>query len=273
MGTDGTEGYLEDGEGPVRSIRLSPFKIAPCTVTNADFLRFVFATGYVTDAERYGWSFVFEAHVAGEPLEDGSYVRDTPWWIAVKNANWAQPEGGNSNIDDRMDHPVVHVTWFDAKAFCRWSGTRLPTEAEWECSARGGLEQCRYPWGDEIYPGGEHHCNIWQGDFPTHNTMEDGFASTAPVDTFQANGYGLYNVSGNVWEWCEDWFSPDYHQVTEVVDPLNRVPSGSRSMRGGSFLCHHTYCNRYRVAARSSNTPESSTNHTGFRVAADGQVI
>ena len=173
------------------------------------------------------------------------------------------------DIRDRLDHPVTHVSWNDAMAYCRWTGTRLPTEAEWECAARGGLERKIYPWGDRLTVGGRHMCNIWQGEFPDLNHGTDGYLGTAPVASYEANGYGLYNIAGNVWEWCEDWFSPKYHRVTRLANPRYLIPTGNRSMRGGSFLCHHSYCNRYRVAARSHNTPGSFTNHCGFRIAAD----
>jgi formylglycine-generating enzyme required for sulfatase activity len=160
----------------------------------------------------------------------------------------------------------VHISWNDAQAYCRWSGTRLPTEAEWEFAARGGLEQNTYPWGNELTPEGEHRCNIWQGIFPMDNTEEDGYSGTAPVHAYKPNAYGLYNVAGNVWEWCEDYFSPRYHLETHHRDPVYAKVADTRSLRGGSFLCHHSYCNRYRVAARSSNTQHTSSSNIGFRV-------
>lgn len=270
MGTHDGEGYAGDGEGPRRRVRCGRFRIAACAVSNADFSRFVEDTGYVTDAEKYRWSFVFHQFVRAE-LKAGpvDVPPDAPWWIKVEGACWSRPEGPGSNLDGRMDHPVTHVSWFDAEAYCRWSGSRLPTEAEWECAARGGLEGRRFAWGDDLLPAGRHRCNIWQGRFPEVNTGEDGYVGTAPVTAFEPNGFGLYNACGNVWEWCADWFSPNYHRVTRADDPVYLVPSGRRSMRGGSYLCHDSYCNRYRVAARTSNTPDSSTGHCGFRVAAD----
>jgi formylglycine-generating enzyme len=259
--------FPDDGEGPPRRVKLGEFVMARHTVSNRQFGEFIRATGYTTDAERYGWSFVFSGFVsAAAKRAIGSQVADTPWWIPVPHAYWAQPEGPHSTVLDRLDHPVVHISWNDASAYCQWSGTRLPTEAEWEMAARGGLEQAIYPWGDELTPGGNHRCNIWQGRFPDHNTGEDGHLGTAPVEAFEPNGYGLYNVVGNVWEWCEDHFSSAYHRVTSTLDPLQREPTGQRSLRGGSYLCHDSYCNRYRVAARSSNTPDSSSGNIGFRV-------
>jgi formylglycine-generating enzyme len=266
MGSDDRR-FPDDGEGLPRRVTLSAFAIACHAVSNLQFGDFVRATGYTTDAERYGWSFVFGAFLTEETKRAiGSRAADTPWWVPVPHAYWAQPEGPPSTILDRLDHPVVHVSWNDAKAYCRWARTRLPTEAEWEMAARGGLEQTLYPWGDELTPAGEHCCNIWQGSFPDHNTAEDGYDGTAPVHAFRPNGFGLHNMAGNVWEWCEDYFSPQYHCITAAENPLQDEPAANRSLRGGSFLCHESYCNRYRVAARSSNTPDSSASNIGFRI-------
>jgi formylglycine-generating enzyme required for sulfatase activity len=260
--------YPDDGEGPVRKVTLTTFAIACHAVSNLQFGEFVRATGYTTDAERHGWSFVFEGLLSDAARQAAtSRAAGTPWWVVVPHAYWAQPEGPHSTILDRLDHPVVHVSWNDAKAYCRWSGSRLPSEAEWEMAARGGLEQAIFPWGDELTPDGEHRCNIWQGQFPDVNTADDDYVGTVPVHAFKANGYGLHNVAGNVWDWCEDFFSPRYHYVTAAENPFNREPSPNRSLRGGSFLCHDSYCNRYRVAARSCNTPDSSASNIGFRVA------
>jgi sulfatase modifying factor 1 len=259
--------FPDDGEGPVREVHLRTFEIACHAVSNLQFGDFVRDTGYTTDAERYGWSFVFEG-LLGESRRRELTARapETPWWVPVPHAYWAQPEGADSSVLERLAHPAVHISWNDARAYCFWSGTRLPTEAEWEMAARGGLEQASYPWGDDLLPDGEHRCNIWQGSFPTRNTIEDGYLGTAPVHAFKPNGYGLHNAAGNVWEWCEDYFSPVYHAKTSARDPFNAEPAPSRSVRGGSFLCHESYCNRYRVSARSSNTPESAASNTGFRV-------
>jgi len=270
MGTDDRIGYPADGEGPVRRVTVAPFWMAATAVSNAGFAAFADATGYVTDAERFGWSFVF-AGLLPDDFPDTSGVAAAPWWRQAFGASWRHPEGPQSNIDARMDHPVVHVSHGDALAYCAWAGLRLPTEAEWEFAARGGLEQKRYPWGDELTPSGEHLCNIWQGEFPVTNTQDDGYYGTAPVATFAPNGYGLYNVCGNAWEWCADWFSPTFHIAGPREDPAGPPLGTHRVIRGGSYLCHESYCYRYRVAARSANTPDSSTGNTGFRCARDDE--
>ncbi|MFS0726668.1 formylglycine-generating enzyme family protein [Paenibacillus sp. 1P07SE] len=270
MGTDTPDGFPADGEGPVRQVEVRSFRISPYAVTNRQFGHFVEATGYVTEAERFGWSYVFHLLASEAVKEQVSNVpQEVPWWLVVHGAYWRQPEGEDSSIDDRLDHPAVHISWHDAEAYCKWAGGRLPTEAEWEYAARGGLARKTYPWGDLLKPDGEHRCNIWQGKFPSKNNPSDGYVGTAPVDAYKPNGYGLYNMSGNVWEWCADWFSPRYHIETASVDPRFERETGRRSMRGGSYLCHRSYCNRYRIAARSSNTPDSSTGNCGFRMVMD----
>jgi formylglycine-generating enzyme required for sulfatase activity len=249
--------YSADGETPPRTARVAAFRIAAHAVRNDEFAEFVAATGYLTTAEREGWSFVFGG-LLPDHFPPTRAVAAAPWWRQVPGACWNRPEGGTSDVDGRGDHPVVHVSWLDARAYCRWAGGRLPGEAEWEYAARGGLDGARFPWGDELTPGGEHRMNVFQGRFPERDTGDDGFVGTAPVDAFPANGYGLHNATGNVWEWCADRFGPSR-------------PRG-RSMRGGSYLCHESYCWRYRCAARSANTPDSSAGNIGFRLAADADV-
>ena len=269
MGDAFDEGYRADGETPVHAVRLKPFHIDETAVTNAQFATFVKATGHVTDAERYGSSAVFHLVVDADPSDILGDAAGTPWWINVRGAHWRRPEGGRSGIAGRQNHPVVHVSWHDASAYARWAGKRLPTEAEWEYAARGGLDGRRYAWGDDLTPGGRWRCNIWQGRFPHTNTAEDGYLTTAPVKSYRPNGLGLWNVAGNVWEWCADWFSPTYYTHSAAEDPKGPETGTSRVLRGGSYLCHDSYCNRYRVAARSSNTPDSSTANLGFRCAND----
>jgi sulfatase modifying factor 1 len=270
MGTDNPAGFPADGEGPVREVRVDPFYIDVCAVTNAQFARFVKATGHKTEAEEFGWSFVFRGFLSPQAAEGVTQVvAETPWWAPIEGATWRHPEGPRSNIRKRTDHPAVHISWNDASAYCAWAGKRLPTEAEWELAARGGLEQKTYPWGDELTPDGEHRCNIWQGAFPDDNTGDDGYAGTAPVRAFPPNGFGLYNASGNVWEWQTDWFSPTFHQDGPHDNPTGPLSGSSKVIRGGSYLCHESYCNRYRVAARSANTSDSSTGNLGFRCARD----
>ena len=267
MGSDADEGEPGDGEAPSRLVTLAPFWIGQAAVSNADFAGFVDATGYRTAAERTGWSFVF-AGLLPDDFPSTRGVAETPWWREVEGACWRAPEGPRTPVEERMEHPVVHISWHDASAYCAWAGKRLPSEAEWECASRGGLDGKRYPWGDELTPGGEHRCNIWQGQFPRSNTNQDGFYGTAPVDAFEPNGYGLFNTSGNAWEWCADWFSP-YHSGAPLTNPSGPDAGTHRVIRGGSYLCHESYCFRYRVAARSANTPASTTGHTGFRCARD----
>jgi formylglycine-generating enzyme len=268
MGNDGPSAYPGDGEGPPRRIRLDPFRIDRHALSNAEFAAFVEETDHVTEAERFGWSFVF-AGLLPDDFPPTRAAVHAPWWRQVEAADWRRPEGSQSNLDGRMDHPVLHVSWTDAQAYCEWAGKRLPSEAEWEYAARGGLEEKVFPWGDEREPGGEHRMNVWQGAFPRENTCADGFYGTCPVDAFPANGYGLHNMTGNVWEWCADWYSPDFHTRDRRANPQGPRRGTNRSTRGGSYLCHHSYCRRYRVAARNALEPESTTGNTGFRCAGD----
>jgi sulfatase modifying factor 1 len=252
MGDSSPDAIPSDAEGPVRSVHVPAFRISPTSVTNADFAAFIRATRYITEAERNGTSFVFYLQLPEAARQAVTHaVTETPWWIPVEHASWQRPEGPGSHVRDRPNHPVVHISWNDAVAYCDWSNTRLPTEAEWERAARGGLEGKRFAWGDELCDeNGIPRCNIFRGTFP--NAPDPGW-QVGPVDarSGEPNGFGLYNVCGNVWEWCAD-----------------AREEGRRALRGGSFLCHDSYCNRYRVAARSANTPDSSTSNIGFRVVA-----
>ncbi|SFZ85137.1 Formylglycine-generating enzyme, required for sulfatase activity, contains SUMF1/FGE domain [Devosia enhydra] len=259
-----------DGEAPLREQRVGGFAIDPFTVTNAWFGRFVAATGYVTEAERFGWSFVFYL-LMPEHLGPTQGVVGATWWRNVPGADWRHPEGPGSSIAERENHPVVQVSLNDARAFCRWAGARLPSEAEWEHAARGGLSgDVRYPWGDrepddlDFMP-----CNIWQGAFPERNTRADGYLGTAPVDAFAPNGYGLYNMCGNVWEWCDQPMRIRSNKKLLRQADEDVVKKGFYLTKGGSYLCHRSYCHRYRIAARTGNTPDSATGHIGFRVVYD----
>ncbi|XP_032997074.1 formylglycine-generating enzyme [Lacerta agilis] len=268
MGTD-EPAIQQDGESPARRVHIEHFFMDRYEVSNAEFEKFVNATGYLTEAERFGDSFVFEG-VLSEQVKTGIHqaVAIAPWWLPVKGANWKHPEGPDSNISNRMDHPVLHVSWNDAVAFCSWAGKRLPTEAEWEYSCRGGLENRLFPWGNKLHPSGRHYANIWQGEFPTSNTGEDGYQGTAPVTSFPPNGYGLYNIVGNAWEWTSDWWGVR-HSADETYNPKGPPTGTDRVKKGGSYMCHKSYCYRYRCTARSQNTPDSSASNLGFRCAAD----
>uniref|UniRef100_A0A493TMN1 Sulfatase modifying factor 1 n=1 Tax=Anas platyrhynchos platyrhynchos TaxID=8840 RepID=A0A493TMN1_ANAPP len=240
MGTDEPE-IWQDGEGPARRVRLNGFYMDQHEVSNEDFERFVNATGYLTEAEKFGDSFVFEGMLSEE-------LPHSALWPALQNFINCADDLVPFVFFPRMDHPVLHVSWNDAVAFCTWAGKRLPTEAEWEYSCRGGLENRLFPWGNKLQPKGQHYANIWQGVFPSNNTAEDGYKGTAPVTAFPPNGYGLYNIVGNVWEWTSDWWA-----ALVTISPFSL----------------QSYCYRYRCAARSQNTPDSSASNLGFRCAAD----
>ena len=275
MGTDGDYGFPLDGEGPAHAVKLAAFYLDATCVTNEQFNAFVNATGYKTESERFGWSFVFFGHLS--PKQQTTAVRlrvlGSEWWCRVDGATWRHPEGPGSHIKQRWGHPVVQVSWSDAVAYATWAGKRLPTEAEWEYAARGGLAQKRFPWGDELEPEGRHRMNVWQGVFPAANTEADGHFGPAPAKSYRANGYGLYQMTGNVWEWCADWFgAATYRERARgqpCVNPTGPGTGDRRVMRGGSYLCHASYCNRYRTDARSSNAPDSATTNLGFRCARD----
>ena len=305
MGWDGPEGRPD--ERPAHRVRLDGFWIDATEVTNAQFAAFVEATGYRTTAERpIDWAQLRTQVPPGTPkpsedqLQPGSMVFTPPppaiggptldqptWWRWVPGANWRHPEGPGSSIDQRQDHPVVHVSWDDAMAYARWAGKQLPTEAQWERAARIGQEGRRYVWGDRLTPGGIHQANIWQGVFPTRNTLEDGHAGTAPVRSYPPNSAGLHELSGNVWEWTADQFRADTYSVrveelngavcenptgpTRTVDPRMPHAPVTRVQKGGSFLCHPSYCSSYRPSAKMSSTPDSGLSHLGFRCVSPDQ--
>ncbi len=255
----------DDGEDPMRKTRIKPFRMGATSVTNAQFKAFVEATGYVTEAERFGWSFVFWAQVP-ETLGATQGVIDIEWWRRVDGANWRDINGPGTMAEHwHPDHPVVQVSWNDARAYADWVGGRLPTEAEWEHAARGGMGDVRFPWGDQEPNDTDFQpCNIWQGRFPEVNTAKDGFAATAPAQFYDPNGYGLYNLVGNVWEWTAEAYR--IKSLKKQVRQRLAGMKGYKLSKGGSFLCHKSYCYRYRIAARSGTSPDSATTHQGFRV-------
>lgn len=241
------------GEQPAHEVVLRPFWIAEREVTVAEFAAFAKATSYRTESEQLGWSGVFDTSQGV--------------WSKVDGADWRHPEGPGTKAADA--EPVTHVSWNDAQAYARWAGARLPTEAEWEYAARGGLTSMPYVWGREGRPTGPPRANWWQGPFPERNTQEDGYLRRAPVGTFAPNTYGLYDMAGNVWEWCADWFDRGYYASSPRENPTGPAAGSERVMRGGSWLCADNFCSNYRPAARSSATPDTGLNNVGFRLAAD----
>ena len=259
-----------DGEGPLREKALNAFRMSCGSITNAQFAAFVNDTGYLTEAEHHGWSFVFW-HQVPEYVGATQGVANSAWWRRVEAACWQRITGPQCTYASRHpEHPVVHVSWNDARAYCSWIGGRLPSELEWEHAARGGLGDVRFPWGD-AEPDDERFfpCNIWQGQFPESNTTRDGYASTAPSVSFEPNGYGLYNMVGNVWDWTEDTFTVPNRRTRSGRDTTAVL----KLAKGGSFLCHRSYCFRYRIASRIGNPRDSTTTHMGFRVVWDENSI
>jgi len=300
MGSESSMAFAH--EGPEHTVRVSGFWMDAAPVTNAEFRRFVAATGYVTIAERpIDVEELMKQLPRGTPppppevLKPGSVVFAPPshavalddpfqWWAFVPGANWRHPDGPGSSIEGKDDHPVVHIAWDDAAAYAEWAGKRLPTEAEWEFAARGGLDQQPFAWGGDPATDEDCHANIWQGDFPSRDTAADGFSGTSPVRAFEPNGFGLYDMAGNVWEWTNDYYRPDTYARRSgqtVVNPTG--PSRSfdprepyavkRVQKGGSFLCNDSYCSGYRPSARQAGSPDTGSNHTGFRCVLDPEML
>jgi formylglycine-generating enzyme required for sulfatase activity len=292
MGAADNEGRPD--EYPQHKVKLDGFWMDATEVTNAQFRKFVESTGYITTAEKdVDWnelkkqlpegtekphdsllkaaSLVFTPPSFQVPLDNVSH-----WWSWEKGASWKHPEGPASGIEGRDDYPVVHVSWEDAQAYCKWAGKRLPSEAEWEFAARGGFSNQPFPWGKEAIEAGKPKANTWQGQFPNKNTNWDGFYKASPVKTFAANGYGLYDISGNVWEWCSDWYDNSWYEASQgkiLINPVGPDKSydpmeptvPKKVVRGGSFMCHASYCKGYRVSARMKTSPDTGLEHTGFR--------
>jgi formylglycine-generating enzyme required for sulfatase activity len=296
MGGDNDQASAD--EFPKHNVKVNGFWMDETEVTNAQFQKFVDATGYVTTAEQKpDWNELKKTLPPGTPKPADSLLvaaslvfRQTnrevnlhdynQWWSWVAGANWKQPQGPGSSIKGKENHPVVQVSWFDAMAYCKWAGKRLPTEAEWELATRGGLVNNIYFWGNEHVNSGKPKTNSWEGKFPYFNEMKDGFLKSAPVKSYAANGYGLYDMAGNVWEWCSDWYNAEYYKSLANTTADNPVgPSKSfdpedpytpkRSLRGGSFLCNDSYCSGYRVARRMKSSPDTGLEHTGFRCVKD----
>ena len=274
MGYEGNDSFKGDGEGPLRQVRIDSFYLDQTTVTNEAFSKFVEDTNYITDSEKFGWAYVFIGQLKKSTvrkLNHSRKVQDVEWWVGIDGANWRKPEGPGSNIKNRMHHPVVSVSWHDALAYAQWANKRLPSEAEWEYATRWNNKNAKkFPWGDELVSGGKHRCNVWQGKFPYENKAEDGYLWTAPAKSFQRYDNQFYNLIGNVWEWCNDWFCNQWHIEDSEQTRINPQGPGvghRKVIKGGSFLCHESYCNRYRIGARTSNTPDSATTNLGFRCA------
>jgi len=255
--------YPEDGEFPERRVYVDPFSLAESCVTIDEYQTFVSATGYLSVAEQIGSSFVFYQQV--ESPDQYSAPSHAPWWRQVPGACWHSPNGTINQQDDIGTHPVTHIARIDALAYCQWSGTRLPTESEWEYAARGPLVSKPYPWGDDLTPNGQHRANLWQGDFPEHNTGEDGFTSTAPVTAYGRSGFGHFNMIGNVWEWVSDRFT-DRHSPRPVKNPTGPLNGHRFVAKGGSYLCHASYCARYRTSSRQGLPADTTAGNIGFRV-------
>lgn len=295
MGGDNEQ--ADANEFPKHDVEIHAFWMDEHEVTNAQFAEFVKATGYVTVAERpIVWEEMQKELPPGTPkpadslLQPGALVfraskhpvpLDDPgrWWAWTLGAHWKQPEGPGSSIEDRMNHPVVQVAWEDATAYCKWAGKRLPTEAEWEWAARGGLSNMVYPWGNEPVEAGQAKANFWQGMFPYLNEKKDGFYLSAPVKSFEPNGYGLFDMAGNVWEWCADWFDSEYYSSDQAKQRNTQGPDKAfnpmmpyqqeKVIRGGSFLCSEEYCSGYRNARRMGSSTDTGLSHTGFRCVKD----
>ncbi len=290
MGATDKEG--RNDESPAHIVTIAGFWMDATEVTNAQFQRFVDATGYITTAEKKpDWEEIKKQLPVGTPKPDESIlvaaslvftppshavsIQDvSQWWTWAQGANWRHPQGQGSSIAGKENYPVVHISWYDAMAYCKWAGKRLPTEAEWEYAARGGGQAAKYPWGNEDPEKGKPKANTWQGHFPDKNTAWDNYDRSAPVKSFAPNAYGLYDMAGNVWEWCSDWYHPDYYQQSSGANNPQGSPQGydpmeptvpKKVVRGGSFLCHASYCKGYRVTSRMKTSPDTGLEHTGFR--------
>ncbi|MDB4223859.1 formylglycine-generating enzyme family protein [Granulosicoccus sp.] len=262
--------HAEDGEGPSRRVWVDPYSIAQTSVTNAEFSQFVEATGYKTYAETQGTSFVFHLFCQISPYLTTASPQ-TPWWRAVKHACWHAPSGPDSSITHLQDYPVTHIARADALAYCQWANCRLPTEAEWEYAARGGLHKQPFPWGDTLEMNEQHHANVWQGEFPSSNLASDGHVGTAPVKSYRPNNYGLYQAIGNVWEWTADKHTR-LHNPRPSINPRGPLNGDHYVAKGGSYLCHESYCQRYRTSSRQALLSMTTADNIGFRVAGRHRV-